>query len=213
MRFGGARADREAARDAGAAVALGNELQDLPLAAGERLVGILGAARGPRHPDVDHLLVEGRPEVAPSARGHADRPHQLGGVGLPHDVAEGSAAQRLGDVPLAEVAREDHHAGARRQLAHAARDLEAVETGHRDVGDQHVGLQPLGERQDLQAVGRFADHLHVVLALDEAAQGLADDLLVVREQNASHLGLPDAPGRTVHSAAQASQRARGAVYS
>ena len=84
------------------------------------------------------------------------------------------------------VAREDHHARARRRLAHAPRHFQAVEARHRDIGDEHVGLQLPYERHDLEAVRGFADDSQVRLALEETAERLPDDLLVVGQQYACH---------------------------
>ena len=57
--------------------------------------------------------------------------------------------------------------------------LETAEPGHRDVEDHDLGFELLDLLEHLPPVARLAGHLEVVLRLEEAAQALADDSVVV----------------------------------
>ena len=75
--------------------------------------------------------------------------------------------------------------------ASCARRLDAVELGHPDVEQAHVGPQLAGQRHGLTAVGRLADHLDVGLGVEDHAQPGPDDLLVVGDEHADgHRGGP-----------------------
>src|SRR5204862_413336 len=183
MRLRRTHTDREPARDARAAVALGHQLQHLALAAGERLVGVAGEALGLQQPRLDVLGGERRAEIPPALRHRADGARQLVGLGLFHDVARRAVAQRLRHVPLVDIAGEHDHAGLRRAVAHLPGDLDAIQAGHRDVDDEDFGLETLDERNHGQAVRRLTDDLEIVLDLEETLDRFADHVLVVREHD------------------------------
>ena len=82
------------------------------------------------------------------------------GVGVHREHDDGDAGRALGDEPGR---------------------LDAVEHGHGDVHQHHVGLQLLGQAGRLVAVARLADHLEA-LVLHGAAQALAQHGVVVGQQ-------------------------------
>src|SRR6185312_1572597 len=98
-------------------------------------------------------------------------------------VAGGAVAQRLDDVGVVGVHRQDDHARRRRAIAHLARHLEAVEAGHHEVEHQHVGLELEHPGQDLQPVGGLADDLEVVFAREQDLEAVDDDLVIVGEED------------------------------
>ena len=64
--------------------------------------------------------------------------------------------------------------------------------GHADVHDDDVRLQLTSEPDGVGSVGGFADDLDVVLELEDEAEALADERLVVGEQDAVIGWLPSA---------------------
>jgi hypothetical protein len=102
--------------------------------------------------------------------------------------------QCLGDVPVVEIAREDDDGSAGRHIPDAARELEAIEARHGDVGDEDVRVETLDQRQHLEAVGGLAHDFEIGLALEQTAQRLPHHLLVVSKQNA--VIVPSCPTRS-----------------
>ena len=72
----------------------------------------------------------------------------------------------------------------RAQLADFQRRLEPAEARHRDVHHGDVGLEGLRPCDGLAAVRGLADHLHVVGHVDQGLHALADDGVVVGDENA-----------------------------
>lgn len=73
-------------------------------------------------------------------------------------------------------------------LTNAACGLDAVEFRHGDVHDDHVGLEFLRFLNGLVAVGSFADDLHVGMGGEDHAKSVADDGVVVGEQDLRDTG-------------------------
>ena len=68
----------------------------------------------------------------------------------------------------------------------------AAQAGHLDVQQGHVGPQLLDQLQGLVAIRRFAHHLDIVGALQELADALAHQGVVVGQDHADlvrHVGL------------------------
>ena len=70
--------------------------------------------------------------------------------------------------------------------ADPAGGLEPVAAGHADVHEHDVGSVLEGDHHRLVAVARFADHLDVVLGVEQRAEPAADECLVVRQHHADH---------------------------
>ncbi len=64
------------------------------------------------------------------------------------------------------------------------RGLDAVELRHGHVHHHHVGLQALGEFDGVPAIGGFSDDLHVGLRGQDGSKSLADDRVIIRQQDA-----------------------------
>ena len=100
--------------------------------------------------------------------------------------AGGAGAQR-GEQPLVLAeARQHDHARRRRRLAQPRQRRDAVEPRHREVEQHDVGREPLRLGDRGLAVGRLPDDLDVVLQVEERAQALAHDRVVVGDQDADH---------------------------
>jgi hypothetical protein len=66
---------------------------------------------------------------------------------------------------------------------------EAVGVRHADVHEDDGGVVGAGEGDGLVPVGRFGDHRHVGGGVDEHSEGLAQECLVVGEQDADGHGV------------------------
>jgi hypothetical protein len=99
-------------------------------------------------------------------------------------------AQRVDDVLVEVVRRQDQHAGRVAELVQPARRLDAVHARHPDVHEDDVGPQRPHLRQRDLAVGGLTDHLDVRLGLQDEAEAGAQQWLVVDQQDADrHDGL------------------------
>ena len=118
--------------------------------------------------------------------GGADRAHELGGLDVLEQVAGGARAQRREElVVVAEAGQHDHpRAGAPQALERA----DAVEPRHHEVEQDHVRVGARGGVDGGLAVAGLGDDLDVVLEVEERAQALAHDRVVVGEQDADHAG-------------------------
>ena len=77
---------------------------------------------------------------------------------------------------------DDHHRRVRLLLAQRADERQAVQLGHHQVADDHVGMRLGGQFQSAVAVRRLIDV--VAPALEELREQLAGGLLVVDDQDA-----------------------------
>ncbi len=122
--------------------------------------------------------------------------------GVPAQLRQPSQADGLRDhaLKLTEIERLDHvrgdsvldalHGGLDRRVAgdeddrnigvalpHRAQELDAVDTGHRDVGDDGVELFPVYEIQGRMPVGRGIDS--VAGRLQDAPEGIQEERFVI----------------------------------
>ena len=76
------------------------------------------------------------------------------------------------------------------------RRFDAVEQGHRDVEDRDIGLELEGQPHRFSAVARLADHLESGPFLEDLPQTLADEGVVVGQQDANgpHRDAPSLAG-------------------
>ncbi len=85
------------------------------------------------------------------------------------------------------------HARRRVEVAQALEHLEAVDVGHPQVEQHHVGPQPLDRLERRLAAFGFADQLEAVVEPDRAAHAASEHGTVVDDQDADGAG---APGRS-----------------
>ena len=85
---------------------------------------------------------------------------------------------------------EDDHLGPRPDLEHLLGRLDPVALGQLDVDDQDVGLELLDHVDHIAAVPGLADDLDDARVGHPGLDRLADDLMVVAEDDA--LGVPNA---------------------
>ena len=74
-----------------------------------------------------------------------------------------------------------NHFGLATQAAELLDRVEAVQQGHRDVGDNHIRLQPLRSRDQFSAV--LHDFDQFISGLQEAAQPLGHQAVVIGQQD------------------------------
>ena len=94
-------------------------------------------------------------------------------------VAVRAGPQRLLHVLHLGMHGKHQQAGARRDRAQPARDIDPADAGHGDVEDRDVGLFARGEAHRGVAVGKGRDHAHVGLLFEEPAHAFAHQRVVV----------------------------------
>ena len=88
-----------------------------------------------------------------------------------------------------KVVRMSTRVVARRRRGDGPGGLNAVEDGHAHIHEDHVGPVELDEADGVGPVRRLADDLHAVLGLEDHAEALAQQRLVVRQHHADgHAG-------------------------
>ena len=102
--------------------------------------------------------------------------------GALRDVAGGAGLEHPEHlfVAVLHAERDD-----RRSAAEPLDLADHVETGgalHAEVDEGHVGRELPGEPDGLAGLARLADHLEVGLALDDQANALTDDAVVVGQE-------------------------------
>jgi hypothetical protein len=116
----------------------------------------------------------------------ADGLNELLGVGVLEEVPPGPRLHRLKDVGILAVHGEDDDTGPGPLLEDGLGGLHPVQARHLDVHEDHVGLGLEGVPQRLPAVLGLPHHTEVPLRLQEAFQALAEEGVVVCQQNADH---------------------------
>ena len=154
--------------------AVGEELQDLALARGEHVGAVAGLGQRRHQRGVDERLA--RCDLL-------DRAQQRLVRRLLEDVATGAGLETALKQRALGVGGEDQDLG----VGDAAHDLlgrlDPVHAGHPQVHHDHVGAAALGERDGGLAVGGLADDADVGRAEERKPKALADDLVVVGEED------------------------------
>ena len=115
------------------------------------------------------------------------------GPGLEHPGHEALVGVHgQGDDPAAQLLADD-----------MARGVHAVQVVHGDVHDDDVGAQLLGQADGFAAVLGLGDHLQALFLLQQGAQAVAHDLVVVGDDDLhahgfSFRGPAPRPGRQRH---------------
>ena len=117
-----------------------------------------------------------------------DGADEVGGAGILEYVAGGPAAEGLDDIGLVGVHREHDDPGVGRAFVDLANDLEAVEAGQAEIEQEDGGFELAGLFDSVEAVGNLAEDLQVLFLLQDRAQPLADDPVVVGQEQGDHCG-------------------------
>ena len=84
--------------------------------------------------------------------------------------------------------RQHDHAAAQLLRGDFLQRRGPVDSRHAQIQDHHIGLQPLRQVDDLSAIGCFTDHLDVAGHAQQRSQTRSNDSMIVREDNANHIG-------------------------
>jgi hypothetical protein len=179
MVFDGLLGDEKFLADFLVAEALGDELDDFLFAVAEqRLFAARAGFAGLRkrlHDFGGHAIVE--PDFAGV---HAmDALHEKIGGGLLQDDAASAEAHGADDIAIVFGGGENDDARGQRIEIDFLEDGEAVFIGHAKIEEKNIGLE-LGKKLDaLRAVLRFADNGDVFVGIEEFAEAIAKDRVVV----------------------------------
>ena len=70
-------------------------------------------------------------------------------------------------------------------IVYQRRRLESRDRWHGEVEHDHIGTQRFGERHDLGAIRRLANYLEAVVCRKHLADTLANDGMIICDQNAN----------------------------
>src|SRR5262249_25596053 len=138
VELGGSSGDPQQRRDLLGRVALGDELQDLPLPR-RQLAQRIGGGRGSSAERIQQVPGDLRGDVCAPLEYFLDGGDQGGGGGVFQDEARGAglqASRRIGDLA---VHGQDDHFQPGVGGAHFPGGVDPVEGRHRDIGDDDVG--------------------------------------------------------------------------
>jgi hypothetical protein len=106
--------------------------------------------------------------------------------GLLQDYAAGAEAHGAHYVAIVFGGGEDDYAGAQCVKIHFFEHAEAVFFGHAQIEEKNIRLELRQHLDAFDAVAGFADDLHVVGAFEQLAEAVAEDSVVVRDEDASY---------------------------
>ena len=164
--------------------------QDLDLArrqpvdaALEFLVGLAPGARGASARFTSSGRCNGSPAV-----GHADRVGDVGERGGLAQTPAGARLDRARQRDVVALGREDDHGVPRRLLPDAPGGLDAVDVGHPQVHEDHVGCAVGGRADRLLTAVDDLDDREVLFLVERDLQGLAEGAMVVGDDDADLVG-------------------------
>jgi hypothetical protein len=151
---------------------------DTDLAGGELLAGdAAGEFFGDGRGDAGLAGVDGADGVEQLVDGHSLE-----------QIGAGSCLECAVDVLVAVEGGEDDEAGGGRFGADAGDGVDAAELGELQVHEGDVGSEGAVEGDGFESVGGFADDLDAGHDLEERDETLADDVVVVDDQDANWRG-------------------------
>ncbi len=149
----------------------------------EALVRIDRGALRLFHVRLDGALGEGRSQIPTAGGDLADGAHQLGCARVFQDVGGGAVAERLDHISVAGVHGENHDPRLRGSTRDLSGHLEPPQARHHQVEHQHGRTQALDQAGHLEAVGSLAHDREAGLLLQERAQTLPDDGVVIGQHD------------------------------
>jgi hypothetical protein len=198
----GGVADDQLGGDLGVGQPAGDQLEDLPLPVGEALEALErvgGAGWGEPGELLDHPAGDRGGQQRVPGGDHPDRADELLGRGALEQEAARACREGLIHVLVQVEGGQDHHPGPRARRQELLGGLQAVQVRHPDVHQHHLGPQPPGGGDRLDAVAGLAHHLDVGLGLQDHPEPRPDQLLVVGQQHpevmAPRPGAAGRPGR------------------
>src|SRR5713226_9162780 len=190
-------ADLQLASDLRVRQASRQEADDLLLAVRERIeVGSTGADRRPMFGEfLDQALRDRWSEQGLAAGGYPDAANEL----LGRDVLEKEPAcaggERIEDVLVEVIGRQDDDLARDGSFGEAARRLDAVNAGHAKVHQDDVRMQRADGVDRGRSVGGLADDFEIRLGIEDHSKAGANERLVVDDEDSYHPPPRPSPAR------------------
>src|SRR5436309_12666735 len=209
-----ALADRERRAHLLVLLAGGDEAHDLALSLGEAVL-VAAARGGALGSEVGEFLYEGarHARVDPDlARAHGvDGLHEGLACGVLQDDALGAELEGPHVLFLLVTGGEHEDAGSRTDAQDGGDRVEAAPLWHPDVEEQDVGLGLPNQLHDVLGALGVCDHLDVVLHLEDRAQALAEQRVVIDDDEAESSRLSDHASNLRSGSRDAAEIAAGIV--
>src|SRR6266567_6558834 len=188
--FDGLDAERETLRDVFVRVTVDYRCNHFHLARGEAKVGLPILTVPIRGQEVAKGLDQAENDLVPhpvlAVHHRANAPEQQFRRRLFQHHAPRPELDGLGHLGLLDRRRQHHGAGARHR-PDLAQGLESRLSGHIQIQQEQVGLQPAHALDGLDAVASLSDDAEVGLSLEQPPQTVAKDGMVVSKQNANRV--------------------------
>src|SRR5262245_7990983 len=109
--------------------------------------------------------------------------HQFVATYLLKHVASSAIAQ--GFAHMRHIDRRGQHDDMRigPTLAHLPGHLEATETGHHDLDNEHIRMQTCDQYGSLRSTVCLSDHVHVPVSLEHGLEALTHEWVTMGEQD------------------------------
>ena len=199
MRLHGVEADHQQLGDFPVHFACGDQLEDFPLARGQRIAGA-GAAFLPLQIVADQFFRHGRKEIHATLGHRANRAQQFIGARALEHIARRTRGQDAEEIILVLVHGQDQNLDERVGFLQRTRRFETVHARHANIHQGEIRLKRMREAQRLYAVGCLANDFHVGLRVQDHTHAFAHNGVVIGEQ------YPDFRHRLVPSAAGCKSR-------
>ena len=169
-------------------LALGDQHQDLPLLGGQLGELIVRPAGGDATHALEHLLRDGRIEQRLAATDRLERGDEVSRADLLEEVPGRAGDDRREHGLLVGVRGEHDHARLGQLGTDLATRLDARPIGQADVHDDDVRLVAPGLLDRLRDGAGLGDDLEAVAPVEEGDKALADDLVIVDDEQAERSG-------------------------
>lgn len=165
------------------AFSFGDQLQDFGFAFRQfHLAGFAGGA-GTAGEGLKDVAGDFRTDVEAAVVDGPDGIDQFGEGAVLEEVTGGAGLQHAGDEMAVGVHGEGEDSGFWGFLPKAPGRCDTIEVGHGHVEDDDIRREGPGQFTGFEAVDAFADDSHVGLGFEERAQTIADNAVVIAEDN------------------------------
>ena len=166
--------------------------QDVDLTLGQRLEQGRAGGRCRREP-FDEPAHDRRRQERLATGHHGDRVDQVGRVDVLEQEARGTGPQRLGDLLVLTEGHQHEDPAAGVRGGDPPGGLDAVQHGHPDVHQHHLGALARDQVERLAPVRRLSDDLDGGRLVQDQPQSGPDQGLVVDDRHRGHRALLVAP--------------------
>jgi hypothetical protein len=155
-------------------------LEDLFFAVGEEIVGIFEAlALHLAHIVFQQSLRNGRAEEEFLVGDGPDSLEQIGLGAVLEEIALGTGGEGADQKGLVAVHAQHNDADIGIALDDLGRRVDAIELGHSNVHDDHVGRELFGEADGFAAIGGFADDIDSGVGLEQEPKTFANYSVII----------------------------------